>query len=103
MQISTSSSFTAYELTEQEQRSGYTFNEANRAVIQNLISAAAEEFVAVGMQCTTKELSIEERLRVSHLQGQVHILRHLLQSADATKEEVEAMQAKLNNPDNNSL
>ncbi len=103
MQVSRASSFTAYDLTEQEQRSGYTFNEANRAVIQNLISAAAEDFVAVGMGCTTEILTLEERLRIAKLQGQVEILKYLLQAADTIKEEVEAAQNKLNNPDQNPL
>lgn len=105
MRISMESSFTAFELTEQEQVSGYTFNEANRAVIQNLLSTAAEEFLAVGLQGDGAELilSLDEKLRVAELRGQIGILKFLLRASDAIKEEVEAKQDKLNNPEQNSL
>ncbi len=100
MNISTKSSFTAYELTPVEETSGYTFNEANKAVIQNLLSAAAEDFLAVGLQGDGKELilSMDEKLRVAELRGQINILKFLLQAADTVKQEIEAMQDKLNNP-----
>lgn len=100
MEISRESSFTAYKLTDQETVSGYTFNEANRAVIQNLLSTAAEEFLAVGLQGEGKELilSMDEKLRVAELRGQVNILKYLLQASDVIQEEIKAKQDKLNNP-----
>lgn len=100
MQISLKSSFTAFELTVQEENSGYQFNEANRAVIQNLLSAAAEDFLAVGLQGDGSELilSMDEKLRVAELRGQINILKYLLQAADTVKQEIEAAQNKLNNP-----
>lgn len=100
MQISRVSSFTAYELTPQEEQSGYNFNEANRAVIQNLLSAAAEDFLAVGLKGEGNELilSMDEKLRVAELRGQVNILKYLLEAADTIKQEVEAAQDRKNNP-----
>lgn len=105
MQVSLKSSFTAFDLTVAEERSGYNFNEANKAVIQNLLSAAAEEFIAVGLQGEGKELilSMDEKLRVAELRGTINILKYLLQVSDATKQEVQAEQDRINNPSQDPL
>ncbi|MCY1444965.1 hypothetical protein D3C87_725660 [compost metagenome] len=94
MQISKLSSFTAYELTEQESLQGYTFNEANRAVIQNLISVAAEEFLAVGLRGEGTELilSLDEKLRVAELRGGINQLKYLLETGEVIREQIEQTQ-----------
>ena len=101
MKIRTESSFLAYELDPIEQLSGYTFNAAQRAVIQNMISAVAEDFLLVGLQEDGTELvmSLDEKLRLAGLRGEVRALRHLLLTADVLKEEMEAKQTeRLNSP-----
>lgn len=105
MRISTESSFTAYTLEPIEELAGYTFNEAQRAVIQNLISAAAEDFLLAGLQANGTELliSLDERLRLAGLKGQIDILKHLLLSADVIKEEMETKMTKDLNPSQDSL
>lgn len=105
MKISNESSFTAYILDPIEELAGYTFNEANKAVIQNLISAAAEDFLAVGLDADGTELvmSLDEKLRLANLRGQVQILRHLLVTAEVKREEMEAAQTKALNPSQDSL
>lgn len=105
MQISRSSAFIAYELTEPEEMAGYTFNEANRAVIQNLISAAAEDFLLVGLKGEGSELilSLDEKLRVAELRGGINTLRYLLEAADRFKEQAEQKQNALNNPPQDPL
>jgi hypothetical protein len=105
MKVSQASSFIAYELDPIEQLAGYTFNAANRAVIQNLISSAAEDFLLAGLQADGTELvmSLDEKLRLAELRGSVNILRHLLLTADVLKEELEAKQTKDLNPSQDSL
>ena len=105
MQISTESSFAAYILTPIEELAGYTFNAAQRAVIQNLISAAAEDFLLAGLRADGTELvmSLDEKLRLASLRGQVDILKHLLLTADVLKEEMETKQTAELNPQQDSV
>lgn len=106
MQISKISSFVAYELTDTETLQGYTFNEANRAVIQNLISAQAEEFMAVGLRGEGTELilSLDEKLRVAELRGGINQLKYLLETGEVIREQIEAAQkAAQENQNNPSL
>lgn len=105
MRISNESSFTAYKLEAIEELAGYTFNEAQRAVIQNLISAAAEDFLLAGLQLDGSELvlSLDEKLRLAELRGTVKVLKHLLLTADTLKEEMEAKLTKELTPQNDSV
>lgn len=73
---SVESSFIAYELDGNEQLQAYTYSVAQRAGIQNLIAAAAEEALAI--QLSQDELTVEAIKRRSYLQGQIDILQHLL-------------------------
>lgn len=83
MRISKLSAFTAYELSEEEMLQGYDFTEANRAVIQNLISANAEELLIVRLD--GKMQSEEERVKAAFTSGQIAILRYLLSTGEELK------------------
>lgn len=102
MQISTQSSFVKYELDEVETLSGFTFHEANRAVIQNLIADYAEEFMTIALRADGTEhvLSLEERLRIAETRGAFAALKYLLSAADALKEEqLQKQLQRSNSPD----
>lgn len=80
MNISKFSSFTAYELTPQEERAAFTYNDAQLAGIQNTLSAAAEELIKIPLG--EDDMTIQAIKRRSYLQGQIEVLRYLLVTHD---------------------
>ncbi|MNZ92636.1 hypothetical protein D3C78_1116680 [compost metagenome] len=74
------SSFLAFELEPAEEVQAYTFSALQAIGIKNLIAAAAEEIVAI--QLSADEFTTEMLKRRSYLQGQVAILKHLLERHD---------------------
>lgn len=97
MRISKQSAFTAYELTEEEILQGYNFSEANQAVIQNLISANAEELLIVRLD--GKMQSEEERVKAAFTSGQIAILRYLLSTGEELKEAERQAKKEKQDPD----
>lgn len=77
MQINNNSTFISYELTPVEQVGAYTFTGLQKAGIQNLLSAAAEEFMQKPID--EDDTSIPAIKRKAYLQGQIAILKHLLE------------------------
>lgn len=67
--------FNKYQLTLDEQRSGQSLTLATKAVIQNLIVAAAEEKLALVLD--PKNIT-EYSQQEAYLRGQIDILNHLL-------------------------
>ena len=97
MRISKQSAFTAYELTEEEMLQGYSFSEANQAVIQNLISANAEELLIVRLD--GKMQSEEERVKAAFTSGQIAILRYLLSTGEELYEAERQAKKEKQDPD----
>ena len=76
MIVNTNSSFLSFTLTEGELKAGSHFAPEQRAVIQNLISTAAEEKVAL----TYDPLNpLQFTQREAELAGQIGILKYLLE------------------------
>lgn len=96
MKVKMSSSFTAFDLTKQEELSGYTFHEANKAVIQNKISEYAEDLVSMSLRVV--ELTQEEILKVEYTRGAIQALQHLLLTGEILT--AEADQEVLNSQSN---
>lgn len=86
MKVSTLSSFTAYDLTPIEERSAYTYNDAQLAGIQNVLSSAAEELVKIPL--SEDDSTIPAIKRRSYLQGQVEALKYLLSLHDSLNSQV---------------
>lgn len=94
MEISLLSSFTAFTLTEQEEVSGLTFHAANRALIQNHISAAAEEVVSLSLVTDSQDPT--RVVEIAYLRGKIDALRRLLTEADTIEEKKAALQNQRN-------
>lgn len=80
MKISALSSFVAYDLTAIEERSAYTYNEAQLAGIQNVLAGAAEELLKVPLE--EDDTSVPGIKRRAYLQGQISALKYLLSLHD---------------------
>lgn len=89
MNISLESSFTAFILTEEEETAGYEFHAANRAVIQNHISAAAEEILNLELTVPGSESVKVKEIEIAYLRGKIASLRHLLDQSDILKDMIE--------------
>lgn len=74
------SSFISYDLDSTEQVAAYTYSELQRAGIQNMIAAAAEEFVRLGVDIT--DMDIESSRRRAYLKGQIEFGKYLLSMHD---------------------
>lgn len=103
MKASILSSFVAFDLTPEEEKAAFTYNDCQIAGIQNLIAAAAEDIVRISLE--VDELSLEEQKKLAYTRGQIGILKTLLARADVLAEEhKEAQEAELrknlNSPDN---
>ena len=75
------STFTRYNLTEEEQRSGQTLTTTNHQVIQNLICDAAEERLGLKYDPLNP---IAWAQREAELAGQIGILRMLVELSQIT-------------------
>ena len=75
------STFTRYKLTEQEQLAGQMLTTSNIHVMQNLMCDAAEERLSIKFDPTN---SLAFAQREAELQGQIGILRMLIELADAS-------------------
>lgn len=95
MKLLATSSFVAFELTPEEEIEAFTFNELNKAAIQNLISDAAEELLQIRLD--GKLDSPEEREKAAFTSGQIEILKFLLANSTALKEELAAARAQEQN------
>lgn len=82
------SSFFSFQLTPEQEVEGYTFNELNMAVIQNLISASAEDIIRIRLD--GKMLTQEEEVKLATEAGKIEILKYLLAASNILKEELEA-------------
>jgi len=71
--------FNQYELTDEESKSGHILTESNKAVIQNLIAAAANS--KINLVLDTKDLNGYMQ-QESFLKGQIEILTYLLDMHD---------------------
>lgn len=87
MKASDLSSFIAYDLTAIEEKSAYTYNEAQLAGIQNVLSGAAEELVKAPLD--EDDTSIPGIKRRAYLQGQIAALKYLLSLHDSFNSPVE--------------
>lgn len=97
MKANIKSSFVAFELTADEEREAYKYNDYQIAGIQNLIADAAEELVQTLV--INDRNSLEEQVRLAYTKGQIDILKSLLGRADVIAEELAAKEeAQFQNP-----
>jgi hypothetical protein len=82
------SSFIAFQLTPEEERQAFKFNDLQVAAIQNLIASNAEDLVNVLL--TNDRNSLEEQVKLAHTKGQIEILKYLLARSEVLAEEAEA-------------
>ena len=75
-------SFTSYQLSEEERLSGESLTTLNEQVIQNLISALAEEKLNLTY---TPESPTSYALRAAELIGQIGILKLLLETSSIAR------------------
>lgn len=75
MIMNAESSFVSYQLTEEEFNDGSAFTVTQRAVLQNLLSEAAEEKVALTFDPKNPEGFVQQE---AELQGKIGILKYLL-------------------------
>lgn len=87
MKVNMLSSFTAFELTPEEEKAAYEFNDCQIAGIQNLISGYAEDLVKVVLD--TDEFSLEGAKKLAYTKGSIDALKYLLVAADTQKEQRE--------------
>lgn len=80
------SSFIAFQLTPEEEREAYKYNDAQIAGIQNLISAAAEDLVQTLI--TNDRNTLEEQVKLAYTKGQIDILKNILGRADVIAEDI---------------
>lgn len=92
LKLNGASSFASFELTAQQELEGFTFNELNIAVIQNLISDAAEELLEIRLD--GKLRTVEEETKLAFTSGQISILKFLLTNAQVLKETIAHQQAQ---------
>lgn len=83
MLVNTDSSFIKYNLTPDEFKVGCTFSPEQRAVLQNLISDAAEEKVTLTYD---PENPLKFTQVEAELQGKIGILKYLLELSKISKE-----------------
>lgn len=95
MKLLGTSSFAAFELTPEEEIEGYTFNEMNTAVIQNLISDAAEEILEIRLDGRLADP--EEQHKLAFTSGQISILKFLLSNSTVLKEQLATARASQSN------
>jgi hypothetical protein len=88
MIASLNSSFISFELTPEEEREGYKFNDNQIAVIQNLIAACAEDLVKVLI--TSDRNSLEEQVKLAYTKGQIDGYKCLLARSESMAEEAAA-------------
>lgn len=81
MQIANLSSFISYDLDVVEYRAAYTFNEAQRAGIQNLLAASAEDLLK--RLLSEDDTSIEAVKKSAYTQGMIAAYKHLLSLHDS--------------------
>lgn len=86
------SSFISFELTTDEEREAFKYNDNQVAGIQNYIAAAAEELVQALI--TNDRNSLEEQVRLAYTKGQIDILKTLLARSDAIAEEIAFVEAQ---------
>ena len=72
-------SFNKYLLTEEETKSGHILTESNKAVIQNLISDAAQSKINLVLDPQKINEYVQQE---SFLKGQIEILNYLLDMHD---------------------
>jgi hypothetical protein len=90
MKASTLSSFVAYDLTPVEEKSAYTYNEAQLAGIQNVLAGAAEELVKAPLD--EDDTSVPGIKRRAYLQGQISAMKYLLSLHDGFNSPVETQE-----------
>lgn len=84
------SSFTRYQLTPEEQQSGQILTTQNYYVIQNLICEAAEEKIALTYDPSNPHAFVA---REAELQGQIGILKYLLDMSVASQQSLQESQS----------
>ena len=82
------SSFISFDLTPEEEREGYKFNDCQVAVIQNLLAACAEDLVKVLL--TNDRNSLEEQVKLAYTKGQIDGYKCLLARSESMAEELAA-------------
>lgn len=87
MTPSTRSSFLGYEMSEEEIKQAYSYSELQRAGIQNLIADAAEELLTAPL--SENDTDIVAIKRRALLQGQIGILKYLLELHETTKDQTQ--------------
>lgn len=97
MNISLESSFTKFDLTEGEELAGFTFNDANKAVIQNLISDAAEDLVR--MSLLSGALTSAEITKIEFQRGAIETLKYLLNTGPMLQQAADQKTLDQQNPD----
>lgn len=75
---STTSSFISYELTEEEQKIGSSFNAEQQAVIQNLLASYAEEYMTLAINI--EDVTIDAANRRAYNKGAIAALKYLLEN-----------------------
>lgn len=82
MAVETPTSFTLYELTEEESLQGAIFTILQKQVIQNQRAACAEEKIRLEFDPANPSVFIQQE---ASLKGQLVILDFLLESSDAAE------------------
>jgi len=85
-QITTS--FTAYELTEQETLEGSVLTGLQKQVLQNYLSTYAEEKIALDYDPSNKEGFLQQE---ADLKGKIQLIQYLLDSSRVAEENLTAV------------
>lgn len=88
MSIQITNTFTSYELDDSEALHGAVFTELQKMHIQNALSSAAEEKLALVLDPLNPIKYAQEE---ASLAGQIQILRHLLDSSLVAEEQLASM------------
>lgn len=81
MIVNSRSTFIAYELTDAETKSAYTYNEAQRAGIQNQIALDAEEILRIPLD--VDDTDVADIKRRAFLRGKIAFGKYLLELHDS--------------------
>ena len=93
MKVASNSIFTKYELTEDEVLNAHIYTDLQVAGIQNLLADAAEDLVNIPLD--VDDSSVDGKNKRAFTQGMVQAYKYLLETHQANKEMLTAIQTQL--------